>query len=87
VKAAIGRASRRIGWSFSRTRAIWYADVRIRLGADELDDLRSKARVRRDERARDPYQVLMERIARLESAIAAPQGAPAGPDGADCGPW
>lgn len=70
VKAAISRASRRIGWSFSRTRAIWYADARIRLAAEELDDLRSKARASQAEKERDLYHALLQRIARLESAVA-----------------
>jgi hypothetical protein len=42
VKAAIVRASRRLGWRFSRTRDIWYAHAR-RIDAFEIDALRAAA--------------------------------------------
>ena len=42
VKAAIFRASRRLGFAFSRTRDIWYGDAR-RVDAAEMDRLRSVA--------------------------------------------
>ncbi|SFK16742.1 hypothetical protein [Methylocapsa palsarum] len=62
VKAAIVRARRRLGWSYSRTRAVWYADLRIRLAAYELDDLRAKALAPRVEKERDRYESLIDRI-------------------------
>lgn len=36
VKARIRHASRRLGWTPSRTKAAWYADPRISISADEL---------------------------------------------------
>ena len=42
VKAAVVRASRRLGFSFSRTKDIWYGDAR-RIGATEMDQLRRTA--------------------------------------------
>jgi hypothetical protein len=39
VKSAISRAARRLGWQFSRTKDIWYANAR-RIDAAELDALR-----------------------------------------------
>jgi hypothetical protein len=74
VKAAISRARRRLGWSYSRTRAVWYADIRIRLAAYELDELRAKAVALRLEKERDRYESLADRIARLESALAPQPG-------------
>lgn len=42
VKAAIVRAARRLGFSFSRTKDLWYADAR-RIDAAEMDKLRDVA--------------------------------------------
>jgi hypothetical protein len=42
VKAAIRRASRRLGLPFTRTRDIWYGDAR-RIDAAEMDRLRQAA--------------------------------------------
>jgi hypothetical protein len=42
VKAAIRRASRQLGLSFTRTRDIWYGDAR-RIDAEEMDRLRQRA--------------------------------------------
>jgi hypothetical protein len=42
VKAAIRRASRRLGLPFSRARDIWYGDAR-RIDAEEMDKLRQEA--------------------------------------------
>jgi len=42
VKAAVVRASRRLGFSFSRTKDIWYRNAR-RIGASEMDQLRRTA--------------------------------------------
>jgi hypothetical protein len=42
VKAAIGRASRRLDLPYSRTRDIWYGDAR-RIDAGEMDRLRREA--------------------------------------------
>jgi hypothetical protein len=42
VKAAVRRASQRLGIPFSRVRDIWYGDAR-RIDADEMDRLRRGA--------------------------------------------
>jgi len=39
VKARIRHASRKLGWSHSRTKDAWYADPRIALRAEELRDV------------------------------------------------
>jgi hypothetical protein len=38
-KDAIGRASRKLGWHYERTRHVWYGDVR-RIEVSEMDALR-----------------------------------------------
>ena len=43
IKAAIGRAARRLGWEFSRARNIWYGRAR-RIEAMEMDQLRELSR-------------------------------------------
>lgn len=43
VKQAIARAARRLRWSITRTKAIWYAEAR-RIDASEMDQLRALAR-------------------------------------------
>lgn len=45
IKAAITRASRRLGWSASRTRDIWYGNAR-RIDVPEMDALRALERER-----------------------------------------
>jgi hypothetical protein len=40
VKAAIGRAARRLKWKYTRARAFWYADDRIKASDDEANQLR-----------------------------------------------
>ena len=42
VKAAVRRASQRLGIPFSRVRDIWYGDAR-RINAEEMDQLRREA--------------------------------------------
>lgn len=46
VKAAIVRAANSLGWSFTRTRDVWYGDAR-RIDSHEMDGLRAVER-RRD---------------------------------------
>lgn len=40
TKAAIVRAMRKLGWSYERTRHVWYGDVR-RVSVREMDQLRA----------------------------------------------
>lgn len=75
AKAAIGRASRRLGWSFNRVRDIWYGDTRISVRAEEMDQLRAalgEQRRRAEEKAAsDELRELRARIDRLERLLAA----------------
>lgn len=43
VKAAIGRAARRLGLPYERARAIWYGQARL-IRAEEADRLRARRR-------------------------------------------
>ena len=36
VKTRIGKAATRLGWSYTRTRDVWYADPKISISGDEL---------------------------------------------------
>jgi hypothetical protein len=36
VKARIRLAARRLGWSFTRTKDVWYADPRVSIAGEEL---------------------------------------------------
>jgi hypothetical protein len=46
VKARIRHAARRLQWSFTRTRDVWYADERISLSADELRTIEEETGLR-----------------------------------------
>ena len=39
TKDRIRFASRKLGWSYSRTKDVWYADPRVSISADELSQL------------------------------------------------
>jgi hypothetical protein len=68
VKAAIRRASRRLGLPFTRTRDIWYGDAR-RIDAEEMDRLRHGAENAEFAQAVAGIQVLRNRM--LESNLPA----------------
>lgn len=61
VKSAIGRAARRLGFSFSRTKDIWYAHAR-RIHAEEIDQLRGQAARREAALAVENLLVLRNRL-------------------------
>jgi hypothetical protein len=74
VKAVIGRASRRLGWSWGRTKRLYYGEAR-RIDAEEMDLARSKARERSQKlalaiEAKHEYEELTARIARVEALLA-----------------
>lgn len=70
VKAAIRRSAQRLGFQFSRTRDIWYANAR-RINAEEMDALRVATKRRRDEEvARAEAVIAVERLAALRDALA-----------------
>lgn len=61
TKAARLRASSRLHtWTMNRIRDVYYADPRIRISAEELDQLRAAARARKSEEyARDPELLVL----------------------------
>ena len=69
IKAAIGRAARKLGWSFTRTRDIWYGDAR-RLDANEMDALRAIQRDRDTALAIIDQRRHVEQIAALRARLA-----------------
>jgi hypothetical protein len=68
IKAAIRSASRRLGFSFTRTRDIWYGDAR-RIDAAEMDRLRQAAENAEFAQAIAGIEVLRNRM--LESNLPA----------------
>ena len=71
VKAAINRASRRLGFHVSRTKDIWYENAR-RIHAEEIDALRREARIQRDETvARAEAVIAVARLVALRESLAA----------------
>ena len=68
VKAAVRRASRRLGLPFTRTRDIWYGDAR-RIDAEEMDRLRQVAENAELALAVASIEVLRNRM--LESSLPA----------------
>ena len=66
VKEWISATARRLGWHYSRTKAVWYEDAR-RIDAREMDALRSA--LIKD--ARREHENLRARLAGLGAALAA----------------
>ncbi|MGJ0505630.1 MAG: hypothetical protein ACR652_00560 [Methylocystis sp.] len=71
IKAQIARAARRIGFmSASRVKDCWYADSRMKIGADELRRLREIANALDEAKeARDEFAKLKQRVELLEAAL------------------
>ncbi|MDE2104330.1 MAG: hypothetical protein KGL39_44240 [Patescibacteria group bacterium] len=69
VKERIRLASRRLGWSFSRAKDVWYADPRVAIGADEMRAIEEAAGIRygRDE-IRKNDELISKAEALLEGA-------------------
>lgn len=68
VKAAIGRSAKRLHWSFTRTRDVWYGDAR-RIDIREMDALREIER-KRDEAATEAERRLrFEQLAVLRTRL------------------
>ncbi len=44
VKAAMLRSARKLRWNYTRVRAFWYADDRVKVTGDELNQLRAAAK-------------------------------------------
>lgn len=74
VKAVIARAARRLGFTYSRTRGLYYGEAR-RIDAREIDRAREVAREREAtdraiaQEAANEYKKMGERIARLEAIL------------------
>lgn len=74
VKAVIGRAARRLGWDYGRTRRLYYGEAR-RIDAREMDRAREIAREREAtdramaQEAANEFRRMGERIARLEAIL------------------
>jgi hypothetical protein len=67
VKAALRRAARRLQLNYSRARALWYGDERIKVSGDELEKLR-RASVGRHEKS-DAANDLAARVEALERQL------------------
>lgn len=76
VKDRIRLAARRLGWSFSRTKDVWYADPRVSLDVDEMRVIEEKARVkygRAEVREFDEFIASADEIiARADALLARP---------------
>lgn len=68
VKAAIDRAAKLAGLSYTRAFDIWYRKAR-RIDAHEADAIREAVRLKREEDARHEYQELRTRLIKLESML------------------
>lgn len=66
VKALIRRAARRLGFSYSRTKSLWYREAKSVL-ANEMDALRKREKAAD---GHDEIASLRRRIARLERHFA-----------------
>lgn len=69
TKARIRHASRRLGWSASRTKDAWYADPRISISADELRAVEETAGVRY---GREELREIDAYIARADALLDGP---------------
>lgn len=72
VKAAIGRASKRLGFPFNRARSIWYGEAR-RIDATEMDRLREIAGRRETAAAIEHLLVIRGRLAETDAHFNRPQ--------------
>lgn len=69
VKDRIKKAARRLGWSYNRTRDVWYADPRVSIKAEQLvqiERLSGLEMARREVRTNDDI------IARAEALLDGP---------------
>jgi hypothetical protein len=66
VKAAINRAAKRLGFTYSRTKDIWYGGAR-RIDAREMDRLRGCAAIADMDQAVTGLRLLRDRLAMMSS--------------------
>lgn len=71
TKAAIGRSARRLpNWTYNRVRDVWHADSRVRMRAEELEELRSHRGVRGTKKGFDDGDTEFQRgLSELRSKI------------------
>lgn len=70
VKDRIRVAARRLGWSFSRTKDVWYADPRVSIDADELRAIEELAGVKY---GRIEVRTIDELIAKADALLDGPE--------------
>ncbi len=76
VRAAIQRSARRLrGWSASRVKDVWYADSRISISGDELNELRRLRQAAdqqgQEAKARDEYRGVIKLLTRISEQLEA----------------
>lgn len=69
VKAAIGRAARLAGLSYTRAFDVWYDKAR-RIDAEEAERIANAIQKKRDQEARNEFNDLRTRLLKLESRLA-----------------
>jgi hypothetical protein len=67
ISVIISRAARRVSFGYWRAYEIWYG--RAKLTVEERDAITAAASAKRKEEARNEYQELKTRLARLESLL------------------
>lgn len=70
VKDRIRMAARRLNWSFSRTKDVWYADPRVSIDADELRAIEEAAGVKY---GRIEVRTIDELIAKADALLDGPE--------------
>lgn len=66
VGERIKLCARRLGWTISRTRDVWYADYRVRVRAEEMEQIEQIAGVRY---ARNEVSEVKRAIARADALL------------------
>lgn len=61
VKARINYAARKLNWSVSRTRDVWYRDPRISLSADEIRQIEERTGLHYAQIALEEVDTLIDR--------------------------
>lgn len=69
VKERINKAARRLGWSYNRTRDVWYADPRVSIKAEQLVQIERLSGL---EMARREMRTNEDIIARAEALLDGP---------------
>jgi hypothetical protein len=67
VKAAMLRSARKLRWNYTRVRAFWYADDRVKVTGDELNELRAAAQTTE---AKDEVLARLESVEQMLRALA-----------------